>query len=174
MGAGIAWHRACLELSCRRLSHDDAPKNRELPRRSPHELRPHRASECIDGTGRGPQRAPFRTQGREDRCVSRRQPLRIAVLPARSLVDLQELRVLLSLTHVRLATEAELARLFPESELGAMPPFGNLFGLPVYLDSSLCNEDMIAFSAGTHRDAIHIRLRDFERLERPVVVPFAL
>ncbi len=97
----------------------------------------------------------------------------IAVLPASALVDLQELRVLLGLTHVRLATEAELARLFPESELGAMPPFGNLFGLPVYLDSSLCNEDMIAFSAGTHRDAIHIRLRDFERLERPVVVPFA-
>lgn len=97
----------------------------------------------------------------------------IAVLPASSLVDLQELRMLLGLTHVRLANESELARLFPESELGAMPPFGNLFGLPVYMDSSLCSEDTIAFSAGTHRDAVHMRLRDFERLEHPVVAPFA-
>ena len=59
------------------------------------------------------------------------------VVPANKLVDFQEVRLTLGLTHARLATEDELARMFPDCELGAMPPFGNLYHVPVYLDSSL-------------------------------------
>ena len=70
---------------------------------------------------------------------------RMAVLPANRLLDFQELRTVLGFTHARLATEQELAQLFPDCELGAMPPFGNLYGIPVYLDSSLLDDEMIAF-----------------------------
>jgi Ala-tRNA(Pro) deacylase len=97
----------------------------------------------------------------------------MAVLPADSIVDLEQLRLDLGLSRLRLATEAELADLFPPCELGAMPPFGNLFGLPVYVDSRLAGEDMITFNAGTHRDVIHLHFRDFERLVGPSIVPFA-
>ena len=85
----------------------------------------------------------------------------MAVLPADSVVDLEQLRQDLGLTRLRLATEAELAELFPTCELGAMPPFGNLFDLPVYVDSRLGGEDMITFNAGTHRDVIHMHFKDF-------------
>jgi len=37
-----------------------------------------------------------------------------------------------------------------------MPPFGNLYGMPVYLDSSLLSDEQIAFNAGTHRDVVHV------------------
>ena len=77
------------------------------------------------------------------------------------------------LARLRLATEAELADLFPPCELGAMPPFGNLFGLPVYVDGRLAGEDMITFNAGTHRDVIHMHFGDFERLVQPSVVAFS-
>jgi Ala-tRNA(Pro) deacylase len=97
----------------------------------------------------------------------------IAVLPADSVVDLEQLRLDLGLARLRLATEAELADLFPPCELGAMPPFGNLFGLPVYVDSRMAGEDMIAFNAGTHRDVIHMHFKDFEKLVQPAIVPFA-
>jgi Ala-tRNA(Pro) deacylase len=97
----------------------------------------------------------------------------MAVLPADSFVDLQELRADLGLTHLRLATERELAQLFPDCELGAMPPLGNLFGLPVFIDSTLHNEETITFNAGTHRDVVYMRLRDFENLVRPVTIQFA-
>ncbi len=97
----------------------------------------------------------------------------IAVLPADSVVDLEQLRLDLGLSRLRLATEAELADLFPPCELGAMPPFGNLFGLPVYVDSRLAGEDMITFNAGTHRDVIHMHFRDFERLVQPSIVAFS-
>jgi Ala-tRNA(Pro) deacylase len=97
----------------------------------------------------------------------------MAVLPADSVVDLEQLRLDLGLARLRLATEAELSELFPACELGAMPPFGNLFDLPVYVDSRMAGEDTITFNAGTHRDVIHMHFRDFERLVHPAIVPFA-
>jgi Ala-tRNA(Pro) deacylase len=97
----------------------------------------------------------------------------MAVLPADSIVDLQELRLLMDMPHLRLASERELAELFPDCELGAMPPFGNLFDMRTHVDSSLSHEDEIAFNAGTHRDVIHMRHRDFARLVQPEVISFA-
>ncbi len=97
----------------------------------------------------------------------------MAVLPADSVVDLEQLRLDLGVSRLRLATEAELGELFPHCELGAMPPFGNLFDMPVYVDSRLAAEDLIAFNAGSHRDVIHMHYRDFERLTNPLVVVFA-
>jgi Ala-tRNA(Pro) deacylase len=97
----------------------------------------------------------------------------MAVLPADSVVDLEQLRLDLGLNRLRLATEAELGELFPGCELGAMPPLGNLFGLPVYVDDRMAGEDLIACNAGTHRDVIHMHFRDFLRLVNPAIVPFA-
>lgn len=97
----------------------------------------------------------------------------MAVLPADSVVDLEELRKDLGLSRLRLATEAEVGNLFPDCELGAMPPFGNLYDLPVYLDNRLAGEDNLSFNAGTHKDVIHLHLRDFEKLVKPAIMPFA-
>jgi Ala-tRNA(Pro) deacylase len=97
----------------------------------------------------------------------------MAVLPADSYVDLRELRFVLGLDSVRLATEDELLQLFPDNELGAMAPFGNLYGMPVYVDINLAEEDIIAFNAGTHRDVIYMRFADFRRLARPTITFFS-
>lgn len=95
------------------------------------------------------------------------------VIPANRLVDFQEVRHTLGLSQARLATEDELAKLFPDCELGAMPPIGALYGLPVYLDSSLLDEDMIAFNAGTHRTVIHMKTADYRTLVQPTMVSLA-
>ncbi len=94
----------------------------------------------------------------------------MVVVPANKLVDFQEVRLTLGFTHARLATEEEVGRLFPDCELGAMPPLGNLYGMTVYLDSSLAAEEMIAFNAGTHRDVIHMHTDEYRALVHPVVV----
>jgi Ala-tRNA(Pro) deacylase len=94
----------------------------------------------------------------------------MAVLPGDYMLDMQGLRTFLGASRLRLATESELSELFPECELGAMGPFGNLCGLPVYVDSGLAAEQMIAFNAGTHRDVIHMRFDDFRRLAQPKIV----
>jgi Ala-tRNA(Pro) deacylase len=97
----------------------------------------------------------------------------MAVLAADCSADLRELRELLGLSRLRLATEQELSVLFSDSEPGAEPPFGNLYGLPVYVDDTLCGEDIIAFNAGTHRDAVYLRFSDFVKLVQPEFVPFS-
>jgi Ala-tRNA(Pro) deacylase len=95
----------------------------------------------------------------------------MAVLPGDGMLDLHGLQAVLGVNRLRLATEGELADLFPDCELGAMGPFGNLCGLPVYVDESLASQEHIAFNAGTHRDVIHIRFDDFKRLANPAMVP---
>ncbi len=97
----------------------------------------------------------------------------LAVLPADRELDLKDLRTALGTHHARLATEEELGRLFPECELGAMPPVGGLFGLPVYVESSMAADAAIAFNAGTHRDVVHMRFQDFEALVKPAFMPIA-
>ncbi len=51
-----------------------------------------------------------------------------------------------------------------------MPPFGNLFGLPVYVEPHLAADAEIAFNAGTHTEVVRMAYKDFERLVRPTVV----
>ncbi|MCS7023172.1 MAG: YbaK/EbsC family protein [Bryobacteraceae bacterium] len=98
----------------------------------------------------------------------------MAVLPADMHIDVDRLRYLLGLNSVRLASEEELAKLFPDTELGAMPPFGNLYGdIPVYCDSSLAELEEIAFNAGTHRDVVHVKFKDYRHWVHPAILSFA-
>ena len=96
----------------------------------------------------------------------------MTVLPASWNVDLRRLRTVFATHRVRLATEDEITGLFPDCELGAMPPFGNLYGLPVYVDQSLTEDEEIVFQAGTHSDAIRMRYWDFASLAFPLVEEF--
>ena len=96
----------------------------------------------------------------------------MTVLPASWNVDIRRLRDVFGTHHVRLATEDELRDLFPDCELGAMPPFGILYGLPVYVDQTLTEDEYIVFEAGTHSEAVRMRYADFAAFGYPVVAEF--
>lgn len=98
----------------------------------------------------------------------------MVVLPAVMKINIKVLRDELPFSHVELATEKEFAALFADSELGAMAPFGNLYGLPVFVDKSLAEDAEIVFNAGTHVDTIRIKYADFSRLVKPVIVDAAI
>ncbi len=95
------------------------------------------------------------------------------VLPADRRVDFDKLKGL-GLKEIRLAQEAEFANIFPGCEVGAMPPFGNLYGLPVYVDASLQQDEEIVFNAGTHTLTAKLAFRDFASLVGPVIAEFAV
>jgi Ala-tRNA(Pro) deacylase len=92
----------------------------------------------------------------------------MTVLPADRKLDLRKLE---RITHERAAlqSEREFASYFPDCAVGAMPPFGNLYGLPTYVDQHLAEEDYIVFEAGTYTEAIKLSYRDYERAVRPQV-----
>jgi Ala-tRNA(Pro) deacylase len=79
----------------------------------------------------------------------------------------------LEATEVRLAEEREFEDLFLDSDVGAMPPFGNLYNMPVYVDSSLTRDEQIVFNACTHTETVAMSYKDYERLAHPVVAEFA-
>jgi len=96
------------------------------------------------------------------------------VLPADYRVHLGKAAAALGATDVRLAHEDEFASAFPDCEIGAMPPLGNLYGMPVYVDRSLTEDETIVFRAGTHSDTMSIKYVDYERLVHPSVADLAL
>lgn len=93
----------------------------------------------------------------------------MCVLPAIHLVDFEKLKKVTGSQNLSLASEGDLVQLFPEYEVGAEPPFGHLYGLKVYSDKLLEEDQEIVFNAGTHTDVIKIRYADFKRLVNPVV-----
>ena len=97
----------------------------------------------------------------------------MALLPAHMLVDASLLRHALGITNLRLASEAELMQLFPDVEVGAMPPFANLYGIPVYIDEHLASQHEVVFNAGSHSEAIHMKMRDLIDLSNGTVTRFA-
>ncbi len=97
------------------------------------------------------------------------EQLVMLVLPAPERVNVAKLGVALGGRTVRLAHEEEFTPAFPDCDAGAMPPFGNLYGVPVYVDQALASGETIVFQAGTHRHTMQMAYADFERLVQPEV-----
>jgi Ala-tRNA(Pro) deacylase len=97
----------------------------------------------------------------------------MTVLPADHHIDLEKVEKAVGET-VSLDNEQEFKSLFPDCAIGAMPPFGNLYGLPTYVDLSLAEQDYIVFEAGTHTDAIKMSYCDYQKIVEPKVNDLAI
>lgn len=95
--------------------------------------------------------------------------LAMAVLPAPDKVSAEKLRQVTGAKAVELASEDDFAEAFPNCEVGAMPPFGNLWGMYVFVDERLREDEHIAFNAGSHTELVKLSYADFERLVTPVI-----
>jgi Ala-tRNA(Pro) deacylase len=99
--------------------------------------------------------------------------LAMAVLPAPAQVNTNALAEAAGVNEAKLATEEEFKDAFPECEVGGMPPFGNLYGMAVYADAALAEDEQIAFNAGSHAELIRMDYKDFANLVKPKVAKFA-
>lgn len=98
--------------------------------------------------------------------------LAMAVLPANRKINLQKLQSIMGVKEIRIASEYEFRDRFPQCEMGGMPPFGDLYGMKMYMERGLMNDDWIAFNAGTHTEVIKMDAGVFRRLLQPVVCSF--
>ncbi len=99
--------------------------------------------------------------------------LAMAVLPASAQLDLSALKKVTKAKTVSLAPEPEFEFKFPDCDLGAMPPFGNLYGVPVYVDERLAEDPSIVFPAGMHTRTMSVNLVDYLGLVQPVIADLA-
>ena len=95
------------------------------------------------------------------------------VVPANTHIRLKQAKSALKARQVFLASEADFAHIFPDCEVGAMPPFGNLYGVPVFVDEALTRDKEIVFNAGNHRETIRMSYAEYERVVEPQIVNVA-
>jgi Ala-tRNA(Pro) deacylase len=98
----------------------------------------------------------------------------LALLPAACRLDLTALRHAAGRRRLALVPERDMGALFPDCEIGAVPPFGNLYGLPVFVDSCFQAGSDIVFPGGNHHEVIRMAYRDYARLVQPIVGEFCL
>jgi Ala-tRNA(Pro) deacylase len=96
----------------------------------------------------------------------------MAVLPAACRLDLGALAAVAKTGKLSLAPEEDMARLFPDCEVGAMPPFGNLYGLPVYIDACFPKAKEFFFQAGNHHEVVRMSYPGYQRVAQPIVGEF--
>lgn len=96
----------------------------------------------------------------------------VAILPAPRHIDLTRLAAALG-GPVRLAGDQEIAEVFRDCEWGVVPPFGALYGLPAVLDSLFEADSQLVFEGQFHGQALRLRCRDYERLEKPRRLSFS-
>jgi Ala-tRNA(Pro) deacylase len=92
------------------------------------------------------------------------------VVPSSFHVDDKVVHHVTGRAGVRLEDEAALTRLFPDCELGAMPPFGALYGLSMFVDPCLLEDedgDEIWFQAGNHHELVRMSVADYARIAQP-------
>ena len=94
----------------------------------------------------------------------------MAVVPASQKIHPGTARKNLRAHDLRLATEDEFTSRFSGCEIGAMPPFGNLFGVPVYVDPAVGEYEYIYFNAGNHAQTVRLKYADFETLANPTMI----
>ncbi len=90
----------------------------------------------------GAEHIPGKQLAKVVMAVADGKPVMLA-MPASYRVDQTKAAAVLGVTEVRLAEEQEFAATFPNCELGAMPPFGNLYGVDVYVDQTLADDETI-------------------------------
>jgi len=98
----------------------------------------------------------------------------MTALPASYRIDMEKLRKALNVEDLRLSTEEEFGKLFLDCEVGAMPPFGNLYDMDTYVDVTLSEGETIVFLAGSHRESIKMRYKDYAEVVKPIMAQFAV
>jgi len=101
----------------------------------------------------------------------------LVLLPASKRVDLKKLKKLMNakgmgIKKVEIPKEGVMVRIF-KVKPGALPAFGSLHDLEVYMDKGLQKVKKAVFPTGSFTDSVEMALKEFEKLEKPIVGAFS-
>lgn len=89
------------------------------------------------------------------------------VIPGDKRLNNAKVKKLLNTKDMRFANAEEIDKVTSGVKIGGIPPFGNLFGLQVYVDKSVFENEKIIFNAGDQRVSIGMRSGDYTKLVQP-------
>jgi Ala-tRNA(Pro) deacylase len=124
-----------------------------------YECRSHREEDTAAAVAHS-EHLPLAEMAKVVICVADNQ-LAMFVIPTSGRLDLDKAARAAGVQCVWLAREDEFQAAFPDCEEGAMPPFGNLYGIPTFVDPALIQEPEIVFQAGSHTETIAMKPSDY-------------
>ncbi|MCX6740606.1 MAG: YbaK/EbsC family protein [Candidatus Parcubacteria bacterium] len=100
----------------------------------------------------------------------------LVLLPASKRLDLKQLKKLMNskgkgVKTVEIPKEGAMVRLL-KVKPGALSAFGRLHALEVYMDKNLRKVKKAIFSSGSFTESFEMAMKEFEKLEEPVVGVF--
>ena len=87
-------------------------------------------------------------------------------------LDIEKLQKITLFKRIEMA-DAKEVRKVTGCNIGSVPPFGNLFGLKVYFDKSVVENEVVAFNAGSHTRSIKMKAKDLVKIVNPIVGEFS-
>ncbi|MCX6744438.1 MAG: YbaK/EbsC family protein [Candidatus Parcubacteria bacterium] len=101
----------------------------------------------------------------------------LVLLPASKRLDLKGLKKLMNaqgkgVKSVEIPKEGAMVRLL-KVKPGALSAFGRLHDLEVYMDKNLRKAKKAIFSSGSFTDSFEMAMKEFEKLEQPIVGVFS-
>ncbi len=94
------------------------------------------------------------------------------VLSADMKLGMKKIERILNTDRLSLATPDEVLKI-TDCKVGSVPPFGNLFGIPLYVDKSLLRNEIINFNAGLHTHSVKMNCRDYTSAVNPIIGDFS-
>jgi len=83
--------------------------------------------------------------------------------------DVQKVKEQFGLSDIRFAIVEEVLKITDGVLPGGIPPFGNLFGLEVYVDRGLLQNEKIVFNAGDKSFSIGMKSSDYISVVNPII-----
>lgn len=91
------------------------------------------------------------------------------VLPGDKKFSGSKVKKLLRTKDLRFATEEEISKLTGGILIGGIPPFGNLFGIRVFAETTLLENEKIIFNAGDRSFSVAMKTEDYLKMVKPVI-----
>lgn len=91
------------------------------------------------------------------------------VVPGSLRFDERKVKVMLGVKDIRFASESEVDSITGGVLPGGVPPFGNIFGLEVFVDPKLLENEKIIFNAGDKSFSVAMKSEDFLKLVKPKI-----
>jgi len=97
----------------------------------------------------------------------------LIVVPGDKKIDTKVFKKTYKIRDLRMCSPEEV-KTITNLEIGAVPPFGNLMGLPTYVDENLGRKEKIIFNAGSHTKSIKMSPQDFIKLCNSAIGNFSI
>jgi len=101
----------------------------------------------------------------------------LVLLPASKRLDLKKLKKLMNakgkgIKKIEIPKEGVMVRIF-KIKPGALGAFGSVHELEVYMDKNLQRVKKAIFPTGSFTDSVEMAMKEFEKLEKPIVGMFS-